>query len=65
MLEMYNKTPEQRKELGAKALKNVKDRFSFDNYSSSWVKIVDDTIEKYGSWDNRRNYDRWTLKEIK
>jgi len=65
MLEMYNKTPQELEMLGQKALENVNNRFSFDNYAKRWVEIIDNTIEKYGSWEKRKNYDRWTFGEIK
>ena len=64
MLKMYNMTPEERKELGLKALENVNNRFSFKLYEERWVKLINDVIEEHGSWDNRKNYNRWELREI-
>ncbi len=65
LLEMYNKTPQEREMLGQKALDNVNSRFSFNDYASRWVELMDRTIEKYGSRQTRKNYDRWTFGEIK
>jgi len=64
LLEMYNMSPEEREELGKKALQNVNDRFSFKLYEERWVKLINEVIEEGGSWDKRRNYDRWSLEEI-
>ena len=38
--------------------------FNFTDFQNSWNKIITDFHEKYGSWENRKNYNRWTLKEI-
>ena len=62
MLKMYNMTPEERKELGLKALENVNNRFSFKLYEDRWVKLINDVIEEHGSWDNRKNYNRWEIE---
>ena len=64
LLEMYNKTPEERKELGLKALENVNSRFSFKQYEQRWVTAIDKVIEENGSWDTRKNYSRWEMREI-
>ena len=64
LMKMYNMTPKEREELGNKALKNVEDRFSFKKYREQWVEVIDNVIEQNGSWENRKNYDRWELMEI-
>ena len=30
-----------------------------------WINIIDETIEKNGSWDTRKNYKPYTFTEIK
>ena len=64
MLKMFNMTQQERELLGEKAMKNVAKRFSFKMYEDSWVKLMKDVIEENGSWENRRNYDRWTIEEV-
>ena len=65
MLEMYNKSEEEMDRISKLGLKHVEDNFSFENYKKRWVEIVENTIEKHGSWDNRKNFKSWTLGEIK
>jgi len=43
---------------------HVLENYNFENYEKGWVKIMDDFIEKNGSWENRKNYDSWVLLEV-
>lgn len=65
MLEMYNKSKEELETLGKMGIEHVERNFSFENYKKRWIEIIENTIEKHGSWDSRKNYRRWTLGEIK
>ncbi len=62
---MYEMTNEERVTLGLQGRNHVQVNYGFETFSAKWVKLVEDTINKYGSWDTRTGYDRWTLKEIK
>ena len=65
MEEMYNKSEEELQRLSELGMQHVENNFKFDNFKSRWVEIVGETIEKYGSWEGRKNYKRWTLGEVK
>jgi len=43
---------------------HVRNNYDFTKFESKWVSIMDNIVEKYGSWENRTGYDRWHLKEI-
>ena len=43
---------------------HVKNNYSFENYQKKWIEVMDEIVEKYGSWDTRKNYDRWHLLEV-
>jgi glycosyltransferase involved in cell wall biosynthesis len=43
---------------------HVTKNYNFENYEKGWVKIMDDIIEKHGSWDTRVGYKRWHLLEV-
>jgi len=45
-------------------LKHVKDNYSFEKYETSWINLMDEIIEKHGSWENRTNHKRWYLMEV-
>ena len=64
MVKIHNMSRKERKELGAKGLEHVKKNFSFEQYVSSWDKILTEVHEKNGSWETRKNYKSWELKEF-
>ena len=64
MLEMFNKTPEQRKEMGLKGRKHVEKNYNFENFVETWDKILTKVHEEQGSWETRNRKQNWTLKEV-
>ena len=65
LLEMYNKSEEERLELGRKGRNHVMTNYNFDNFIQQWDEIFTMVHEEYGSWDTRKPYNnRWKLKEI-
>jgi len=65
LLKIYNMSKEEREELGKKGRNHIMNNYSMNQFREHWVKIFDDTIEKHGSWENRKNYQSWELMEIK
>ena len=61
---IYNMTKEERKELGRKGRDYVLKEYSFSKYCNSWDVLLQHIVEKYGSWENRKNYNTWTFKEV-
>ena len=61
---IYEMTVEQRQELGRLGRGHVEKNYNFKNFNEGWVNLIDELIEKHGSWDSRKNYTRWELKEI-
>ena len=45
-------------------MKHVADNYSFEQYEQGWIKIIDNIIEKYGSWESREGFKRWHLLEV-
>jgi hypothetical protein len=45
-------------------LKHVSDNYNFEDYQNKWIKLMDEIIEKHGSWETRKNYNRWHLLEV-
>tara|TARA_R110002074_G_scaffold31403_5_gene88183 strand:- start:21652 stop:22914 length:1263 start_codon:yes stop_codon:yes gene_type:complete len=62
--EMYNMSPEKRQELGEKGREHVIKNYNFIDFEKKWVELMDNVHEKYGSWENRKNYKAWTFEEI-
>ena len=65
LLEMYHKSPEDRKKMGLKGRKHVEKNYNFDNFIKSWDEIFTNVHKKYGSWETRNKKQNWTLEEIK
>tara|TARA_A100001515_G_scaffold144107_1_gene147184 strand:- start:2056 stop:3303 length:1248 start_codon:yes stop_codon:yes gene_type:complete len=62
---IYNMTPAERKELGAKGRQHVLNNYSFELYGQRWDDLFQKVQKDYGSWDTRKNYKNWHLKEVK
>jgi glycosyltransferase involved in cell wall biosynthesis len=64
LLKMYNMSKEERAKLGQLGKKHADDNYGFELFKQRWVDLVGKTIESHGSWETRKNYDRWTLTEV-
>ena len=64
LVKMYEMSKEEREEMGKKGFEFVHKNFNFGEFQSRWVKIMDDVIEKHGSWDTRKSHKSWQLKEV-
>ena len=65
MKRMIDLPKEDRKKMIELGLEHVANNYGYEKYKSRWVEIIKDCIEKNGSWNDRRNYTRWTLREVK
>jgi len=61
---MYNMSKEERQELGLKGRQHVIKNYNFVDFENRWIKLMDDIHEKYGSWENRKQYKAWTFEEV-
>ena len=52
------------KKMSIQGRQHVKDNYNFDNFEKQWVDIMDEVIEKHGSWETRVGYRRWHLLEV-
>tara|TARA_R110002124_G_scaffold74180_3_gene199114 strand:- start:600 stop:1862 length:1263 start_codon:yes stop_codon:yes gene_type:complete len=64
LVEIFNKTPEERRELGLKGRKHVEKNYNFDNFVKTWNEIFTRVHEKQGSWKTRNRKQNWTLEEV-
>ncbi len=62
---MYNMTPGERKLLGMKGRGHVVKNYNFENFRKQWINLIDSVVENHGSWDTRKGYQAWEIKEIK
>ena len=59
-----NISPSKYKKMSQAGLEHVQNNYNFEDYENRWIEIIDNAIEKYGSWENRLGYRRWHLKEV-
>ncbi len=64
LTKIYELSDDERRELGKKGRQHVLENYNFKDFQEHWVKIIDEMIEKHGSWENRKNYKTWELKEV-
>tara|TARA_R110002074_G_scaffold160767_3_gene318316 strand:- start:18117 stop:19391 length:1275 start_codon:yes stop_codon:yes gene_type:complete len=64
MLEMFNKSKEEREELGRKGRQHTLKNYNFDNFGKQWDEVLTMINQEFGSWETRRGYQRYHLKEI-
>ena len=59
-----NWSPKAYEKMSRQGMNHVKNNYSFENYQKKWIEVIDEIAEKHGSWETRKNYDRWHLLEV-
>jgi len=65
LIKMFNKTKKQRTAMGKRGRKHVMKNYNFDKTMQVWDELMQEVIEKNGSWDTRKNYKSWRFERIK
>ena len=65
LLKMYNMHKDVRESLGRDGREHVMKNYSFEGFKQDWCNLIMKIHEKYGSWDNRKEYSSWKFGEIK
>ena len=61
---IHSMSREDRKELGRKGRDHVLKNYNFEEFRKTWVDIMTDIHERYGSWENRKGYKPWKIVEL-
>ena len=61
---IYSMSKKEKEKMGKKGRKHVMKNYNFDDYGTRWTELMLDIHERYGSWENRKNYESWTLEEV-
>lgn len=64
LMKLYTMSKAERGELGRQGRAHVIKNYNFENYLRTWQLFLEDLHERHGSWENRKNYQSWTLKEV-
>ena len=62
LVELYEMTPEARKELGMAGRAWSEDRFGFDKFIQTWDDLFTSIHEEKGSWEDRKGYNSYEVK---
>jgi glycosyltransferase involved in cell wall biosynthesis len=58
-----NKDPEF-EAMSQMGMEHVQENYNYEKFCETWVDLIDKTVEKHGSWENRKNHKTWVLKEV-
>ena len=61
---IYNMTPDERKKMGYLGKQHVLNNYNYETFKNDWINLIEEVIENHGSWDSRKKYKAWSLKEI-
>ena len=64
LMKMYNMSKEEREELGRKGRDHVMKNYNFEDFVNSWIETMSEINNTYGSWENRKMYKSWSVKEV-
>lgn len=64
MIEMFNKSKEEREALGTAGQVHVEKNYNFKTLSNKWPMLLEEVHKEMGSWESRNGYQRWHLMEI-
>tara|TARA_A100001515_G_scaffold144740_2_gene149798 strand:- start:506 stop:1768 length:1263 start_codon:yes stop_codon:yes gene_type:complete len=64
LLTLYSMSQEDRDELGRLGREHVEKNYNFSDFNKKWVELMDNTLEKHGSWETRKNYKSYDCLEV-
>ena len=64
LLKVYNLSKEERAEIGKMGRDHVMKNYNFKDFGKKWDEVLSNLHKKYGSWENRKEYNSWELIEV-
>ena len=64
LVKMYEMPEKDRAAMGALGRQHVLKNYGFKLFETRWVDLIETVIEKHGSWETRKGYDTWEIKEV-
>ena len=61
---MYNMGEEKREALGALGMGHVQKNYNFKAFQERWIELIADIMVRLGSWETRKGYKTWELREV-
>ena len=64
LVNFYNIPKEERERMGKLGRQHLLKNYNMESFSKKWDEILTHVVETHGSWDTRKNYKAWELKEV-
>ena len=64
MESFYNTPKEDREKMGKLGREHVIKNYSLPTYVGNWYQAFQKLFEKFGSWENRKNYKSWEMFDL-
>jgi len=61
---LYHMDKDERTKLGLDGRKHVMDNYNFESFNKTWVDLLTNIHEEEGSWETRKETQRWVIEEI-
>ena len=61
---MYTMSSDEREKLGLAGRDHVIQNYNFETFNKTWVEILTKIHEEEGSWETRKQPQRWVLEEL-
>jgi len=61
---MYNMPKKEREALGKAGRAHVEKNYGFSTFCNKWVALMESVHEEHGSWDTRKKYKSYKIKEV-
>lgn len=61
---IYTMPKKELAELGKRGREHVQKNYNFEDYKSTWVSLLEEIYQKYGSWEDRKEYKAWRMVEL-
>jgi glycosyltransferase involved in cell wall biosynthesis len=62
--QMYKSPKKKYQTMGKKGRAHLQKNYNFEEFGAKWDELLTQIYKKNGSWDSRKNYQTWTLKEV-
>ena len=56
--------PEKYNKMVEGGINHVRENYNFDDFSNTWVELMENVHNENGSWETRKNYSPWECIEI-
>jgi hypothetical protein len=50
--------------MGDGGKEHILKNYSWEKFTKRWPELMKEVYEKNGSWETRKNYTRWSVKEL-